>query len=145
MPFDRRSLSRQHDASVLVLALVAVGAVTVVLSAVLHLYLWGRGGGLGYRDIHTVGPLFLVQGIVGCILGLAMFVLRRAVTTAIGAMYMAASLGGLLLSLNGGLFGYDESLDADYVKVTLAVEIIGLVACLLALATTFARHEAHTT
>ena len=126
----RQSLSRQHGTGALVLVLVAAGAATIVASAVVHLYLWGKAD--GYRGVPTVGPLFLIQGIVGLLLGPVMLVFRRVVTDAVGAAYMAMSLGALYLSINGGLFGFDETLNAPWVKFSLVDEIIGLVACLAA-------------
>lgn len=109
-----------------------VGAVAVVVSAVIHLALWGQEG--GYREVPTIGPLFLLQAIVGCVLGVAIIGLRRPVVTLLGALYMALSLGGLVISINDELFGYPETLDAPDVTLTLVVEILGLVACLAAIA-----------
>jgi hypothetical protein len=118
-----------------VLALVAAGAVTIVVSAVVHLYLWGRSD--GYRAVPTVGPLFLIQAIVGCVLGPMMLLARRVFATAAGAIYMAMSIGGLYLSMHGGLFGYQETLDAPYVKLSLVVEVIGLIATIAVAAMEF--------
>ena len=132
MPGPRQSLTRRHEASTSVLALVAVGAVTIVISAVVHLYLWGKSD--GYRAVPTVGPLFLTQGIVGCVLGPALLLVRRVFVTVAGAIYMAMSIGGLYLSMHGGLFGYEETLDAPYVRLSLIVEIIGLLALIVAAA-----------
>lgn len=133
-PQLRQSLGRQHGASALVLVLVAAGAATIVVSAVVHLYLWGKED--GYRAVPTVGPLFLLQGIAGCLLGPAMLLFRRVITDAAGAAYMAMSLGALYLSINGGLFGFDETLNAPWVKFSLVDEIVGLAACLAAAAIT---------
>jgi hypothetical protein len=57
---------------------------------------------------------------------------RRVLLSAVGALYNALSLGGLYLSIHGGLFGYDETLDAPHVKTTIVVEVIGLIACIVA-------------
>ena len=134
LPRLRQSLGRQNGASALVLVLVAAGAATIVASAVVHLYLWGKED--GYRAVPTVGPLFLIQGIAGCLLGPAMLVVRRVVTVAAGAAYVALSLGALCLSINGGLFGFNETLNAPWVKFSLVDEIVGLAACLAAAAIT---------
>ena len=112
------------------LVLVAAGAATIVASAVVHLYLWGKED--GYRAVPTIGPLFLLQGVAGCLLGPVLLVFRRVITDAVGAAYMASSLGALYLSINGGLFGFDETLNAPWVKFSLVDETIGLVACLAA-------------
>ena len=130
MPQLRRSLSRRHGTGALVL--VAVGAATVAVSAVVHLYLWGKAD--GYRAVPTVGPLFLIQCIAGCILSAAMLIFRRVVTDLAGASYMALSLGALYLSINGGMFGFNETLNAPWVKFSLFDETIGLAAYLAAAA-----------
>ena len=119
------------------LTLVAVGAVTIVVSAVVHLYLWGKSD--GYRAVPTVGLLFLLQAIAGCILGPAMLVARRVFVSAAGAIFMAMSIGALYLSMHGGLFGYEETLDAPYVRLSLVVEIIGLIATIAVVATELRR------
>jgi hypothetical protein len=134
VPQLRQSLGRQHGASALVLVFVAVGAVTIVASAVVHLYLWGKAD--GYRAVPTIGPLFLLQGVAGCLLGPVMLAFRRVITDAVGAAYLAMSLGALYLSINGGLFGFDETLNAPWVKFSLVDEIVGLVACVAAAAIT---------
>jgi len=127
---------------VLVLVLGAAGAATIVASAVVHLYLWGKED--GYRAVPTVGPLFLLQGIAGCLLGPAMIIFRRVITDAVGAVYMAMSLGALYLSINGGIFGFDETLNAPWVKFSLVDEIVGLAACLAAAAITVAKASSRT-
>ena len=52
------------------------------------------------------------------------------------AAYVALSLGALCLSINGGLFGFNETLNAPWVKFSLVDEIVGLAACLAAAAIT---------
>jgi hypothetical protein len=118
----------------LVLVLVAAGAATIVASAVVHLYLWDKED--GYRAVPTIGPLFLLQGVAGCLLGPVMLVFRRVITDTAGAVYLAMSLGALYLSINGGLFGFDETLNAPWVKFSLVDEIVGLAACVAAAAIT---------
>lgn len=80
-----------------------VGALTIVASGVVHLYLWGHTD--GYRAVPTIGALFLVQAIIGCLLGLVVAVVSHPLTPAGGAAYMAASVAGLLVSIRWGLFG----------------------------------------
>lgn len=101
--------------------LAIAGAVMLVWSAVIHLELWDDG----YRDISVIGPLFLVQG-VGCIvLAVAVVALRRLLLLAAGAVALAATAVGLLLSAHIGLFGYQESLAVPYATLSLAVEFTG--------------------
>jgi hypothetical protein len=101
-----------------VLVLAATGGAFLVWSGVIHLELWSDG----YRDISVIGPLFLVQGIVSIILGVAIVALRRLALLAAGAVAGAATAAGLLLSANVGLFGYTESLAVPYATLSLAVE-----------------------
>jgi hypothetical protein len=101
--------------------LAVAGAVMLVWSAVIHLELWDDG----YRDISVIGPLFLVQG-VGCIaLAVAVVALRRLLLLAAGAVALAATAVGLLLSAHIGLFGYQESLAVPYARLSLVVEFTG--------------------
>lgn len=72
----------------------------------------------GFRTIPTIGPLFLFQVIAGFALALAILAApftpwtRRpavdASIAAVGAGYAIATLGGYLLSLWVGLFGFHE-------------------------------------
>jgi hypothetical protein len=99
------------------------GGVLVIASGVIHLRLWQ----MAYRHISTIGPLFVVQGIAGVLIGAAIIGFRRLHKAAIGAGYMAVSLGGLLVSIKGNLFGFHESLAAPYARLSLDIEIAGLL------------------
>lgn len=98
--------------------LAVAGAALLVWSGVIHLQLWFDG----YRDISVIGPLFLIQGIASIALALALVVFRRLVLLAAGAVLLAATAVGLLLSASIGLFGYTESLAVPYAGTSLAVE-----------------------
>ena len=90
------------------------GAGLLVATAAMHLDLYLTG----FRTIPTIGPLFLFQVIVGFALALAILaapftpLTRRpavdASIAAVGAGYAIATLGGYLLSLWVGLFGFHE-------------------------------------
>jgi predicted lipoprotein with Yx(FWY)xxD motif len=90
------------------------GAGLLAASAAMHLDLYLTG----YRTIPTIGPLFLFQVIVGFALALAIVaapftpLTRRpgvdAAIAAAGAGYAIATLGGYLLTLWVGLFGFHE-------------------------------------
>ena len=109
-----------------------VGALTIVASGVVHLYLWGQTD--GYRAVPTIGVLFLLQGIIGCLLGLVVAVVSHPLAPAGGAAYMAASVAGLLISIRWGLFGYDETLGAPWATFSLVDELLGLAIMLVATA-----------
>ncbi len=90
----------------------------MVWSGVIHLQLWSDG----YRSISVIGPLFLIQGIGGIALAVVIAVFRRVVLMAAGAVMMAATAAGLLLSAGIGLFGFQESLAVPYAMSSLVVE-----------------------
>ena len=78
----------------------------------------------GYRHIPTIGWLFLLQIIAAFVLAVAVLVIRRPLADAAGAGFAIATLGGYLLTLWVGLFGFQE------VRTTA-----GLVAGLIEVAT----------
>jgi hypothetical protein len=126
---------RLRSARAMVLALTATGAAFLVWSAVIHLELWTDG----YRYIHIIGPLFLLQGIGVIVLAVAIVALRWLVLLVAGAIAGLATAGGLLLTVYHGLFGYTESLAVPYTTLSLAVEftaafLFAVAAVLLALA-----------
>jgi hypothetical protein len=108
--------------------LAVTGAALLVWSAVIHLQLWSDG----YRSISVIGPLFLIQGIAGIALALALVVFRRLVLLAAGAILLAATAAGLLLSAGIGLFGYTESLAVPYAETSLVVEFTGAAVLVVA-------------
>ncbi|HEV2779969.1 MAG TPA: hypothetical protein VGX25_11285 [Actinophytocola sp.] len=96
------------------------GAALTGWSAGIHLYLWLDG----FRDVETIGTLFLLNAIGGFLLALVLlFTPDRFLTAAfaLGALYAASVLGALSLSLTVGLFGFHESIDTDQVITTLVV------------------------
>ena len=99
----------------------AFGGALVVASGAVHLYLYFNG----YGSIPTIGPLFVLQGVVAWLLGGAVLatglsrVLRRgllpgaprlhyAVLAGAAALFALATLGGYVLSLEVGLLGFRE-------------------------------------
>jgi hypothetical protein len=130
IPHDERPtptrVGRGRLVGMSILGLLVIGAAMVATSAIIHLYLWGKED--GYRHVPTIGPMFLAQGIVGCLLAVAAVIERRFIVALAGAVYMAASIAALVKAINGGMFDFNETLDAPYVVSSLVVEFIGLAA-----------------
>ncbi|MEU2235165.1 hypothetical protein ACH4A8_04240 [Streptomyces vietnamensis] len=130
---------RTRRAAVLVLRTAAAG-LTATMGAI-HLSLWADG----YRDLATVGGLFLLNGVLGCLLAVALLLTPYrwlGPVAAATALFTAGTLGALFLSLTTGLFGFEESADADLVRPTIAVETAGvLVLTTLAVAALSHRHH----
>jgi hypothetical protein len=101
--------------------LAVAGAALLVWSGVIHLQLWSDG----YRNISVIGPLFAIQGAGSIVLALGLAVSRQLALLAAGAIVLAATAGGLLLSASIGLFGYRESLAVPYAETSLVVEFTG--------------------
>jgi plastocyanin len=85
------------------------GAALLVATAGIHLDLYLTG----YREIPTIGWMFLLQVVVAFILGLAVLAFggpvgARRLVAASGAVFAVATLGGYLLSVWVGLFGFKE-------------------------------------
>jgi predicted lipoprotein with Yx(FWY)xxD motif len=86
------------------------GSGLLIATAAIHLDLYLTG----YRTIPTIGWLFLLQVIAAFGLGLAVLVIPSRLTiasrlaAAAGAGFALATLGGYLLSVWTGLFGFKE-------------------------------------
>lgn len=116
-PAGLRSPAARWAADVLAVA----GAALIVTSAIIHLSLWAQG----YRSISVIGPLFLAQGVAAPVFALALALFRRLGLMAAGAVLMAGTAMGLLLSAQIGLFGFKDSLAAPYAGLSLVVEFGG--------------------
>ena len=97
------------------------GAAMTAWSAGIQLHLWQQG----YRHIPTIGPLFVVQGVVGLTITAAALASRRGVIAFAGAVYLAATSTGLLLSATVGVFNFHDGLDAPYAGLSLTVQLVG--------------------
>jgi predicted lipoprotein with Yx(FWY)xxD motif len=86
------------------LGLRVAGAGLLAATAAIHLDLYLTG----YRTIPTIGWLFLLQVIAGFGLAAAVLAWGSRIAAAAGAGFAVATLGGYLLSLWAGLFGFTE-------------------------------------
>jgi hypothetical protein len=110
---------------------IAGGAACTVYSGYIHLYLWGRQP-FPYRDIPTIGPLFLVQGVAAIIIGLMIIVSRRVGALLVGAGLLVVSVAALVIDVEVGMFGFKDSWAVPYATSTLYEEIVGAVLLLAA-------------
>jgi hypothetical protein len=109
-----------------------VGTALLIAMGGIHLYLYFDG----YRTVATIGPLFLLNAVLGALAAIAVLGTPRrwlGWISLAGAALQAGTLGALLLSLTVGLFGFRESTKAPLVITTIVVELAGAVV-LLALA-----------
>jgi predicted lipoprotein with Yx(FWY)xxD motif len=100
LPEDRREAEPGYRQ----LGLRVIGAGLLVATGAVHLDLYLTG----YRTVPTIGWLFLLQIIFAFGLGLLVLVSPSRLVSAAGAGFAIATLGGYLLSLRVGLFGFRE-------------------------------------
>jgi predicted lipoprotein with Yx(FWY)xxD motif len=81
-----------------------IGAGLLIATAAIHLDLYLTG----YRTIPTIGWLFLLQVIVAFALGGLVLVTGSRLVAALGAGFALSTLGGYLLTVQFGLFGFRE-------------------------------------
>ena len=86
------------------LLLRVMGAALLIATAAIHVDLYLTG----YRTIPTIGPLFLFQVIAAFALGGLILVTRSRLVAALGAGFALSTLGGYLLTVQFGLFGFRE-------------------------------------
>jgi predicted lipoprotein with Yx(FWY)xxD motif len=96
-----RSHHRQRSWRLLLLRLAGAGLLFATGAIHLDLYL------TGYRTIPTIGWLFLLQVISAFALGLVVLLGSRLAAAA-GALFLLSTLGGYLLTIWIGLFGFQE-------------------------------------
>ena len=110
------------------LALRVAGAGLLFAAGGIHLDLYLTG----FRNLPTIGWLFLFQVIAAFALALAVLITGSRLAAAAGALFALATLGGYLLSLWVGLFGFKEvrttaGIVAGVIEVAAAA-VLGLLA-----------------
>ncbi|HEX4865659.1 MAG TPA: hypothetical protein VFV02_16440 [Acidimicrobiales bacterium] len=122
-PHHRKIQSRRHpmEIFVLVLRLASVGLLTGV--GWIHLHLWQ----IGYRHIPSIGPLFLAAAIGALAIAGALLLRPSRMLGVLGSGLAVGILAGLVVSVNVGLFGFTESLQAPFVVESIALEMAGAV------------------
>ena len=80
------------------------GAALLIASAAIHLDLYVTG----YQSIPTIGWLFLLQVITAFALAIAIPLTGSWLLAGLGAGFALSTLGGYLLSVRFGLFGFTE-------------------------------------
>jgi predicted lipoprotein with Yx(FWY)xxD motif len=111
------------------LALRLAGGGLLLATGAIHLDLYLTG----YRSIPAIGGLFLFQVIAAFVLGAAVLASSVRLAAAAGAVFSLATLGGYLLTLWIGLFGFKEvrttaGIAAGVVEVAAFATLAGLAA-----------------
>jgi predicted lipoprotein with Yx(FWY)xxD motif len=109
------------------IALRVIGGGLLVTTGAIHLDLYLTG----YRSIPTIGWLFLLQVIAALGLGVIVLLSGNRLASAAGALFALSTLGGYLLSLRIGLFGFREvRTTAGIVAGLIEIAAFGMLATL---------------
>lgn len=100
-----------------------ITAVAVAVSAVVHLQLWMDG----MRDVDVIGPAFLLNGVGGLVIAVAVLAWRHWLPLLAAAGFGAATLGAYLMSRTVGLFGVLETRWTTEAVVSAVVEVLAIV------------------
>jgi hypothetical protein len=101
-----------------------VGGLLIIWSSYIHFHLWQA---FGYRHIPTIGPLFMLQAIVGLLAGVLVIGVRRVWAGVIGTGFAASTLVGFLISVEHGLFRFRDLWSSPYAHQAFAIEIAAIV------------------
>ena len=128
-PISRRTMmsgpSRRFD-TVLLFTGRIIGAGLLVWMGWIHLHLWNTG----YKHLPTIGTLFILNFVGAVVLAAAVLASPRrllALPSAAGALMAAVTLVSLAISINIGLFGFTDFLNAPFVHLSIWVESAAFV------------------
>lgn len=118
-----------------------LAAAGVLVSAAVHLDLWDVEG---FRRIHIIGPLFLLNVIAGLLIGVVVVAWRHWLPALAAAGFGAATLTAFWLSVKVGLFGFRESATGSAQVLAEGAEIAAIVFGILVVAMSWLWHTTST-
>ena len=118
-PRHRKVHRRGDGVEILALVLRLVGVGLLSAAGWIHLHLWQAG----YRHIPTIGPLFLAAAVSAFVIGAGLLARPSRLIGLSGIGLVMGVLAGLIVSVNVGLFGFQESLSAPFSVESIILEI----------------------
>jgi hypothetical protein len=123
---DHKKVGRRpYDIVALSLRLAAIALLGS--TAWIHLHLWQSG----YRHIPTIGPLFLAAALSASVVAAALLGRPSRLIATLALAVDAGILLSLIGSINVGLFGFTESLNAPFVVESVVIETLAALAIAL--------------
>jgi hypothetical protein len=110
-------------------AAFVVGGLLLVWSAYIHVRLWKSDG---YRHIPTIGTLFILQSSAGMVIGVAVVAVRRVWVAVLGAGFALSTMAGFLLTVEVGLFGFQDTWSAPFAQQAFFIEVAATVVLVVA-------------
>lgn len=106
-----------------------LAAIAVLVSALVHLREWLDG----FRDVHIIGPLFVVNIVSGVVIAVLLVTWKHWLAPFLAVGLGASTLGGFAIaSTSAGLFGDHEKWQGGYVWLAAASEAVAILAGLYA-------------
>lgn len=110
--------------------LLGLAVAAVMVAAVVHFDLWADQG---FRQIPTIGPLFLLDAVAGVAITVVAVAWRHWLPVLAIIGFGAATVGAFLLSVTVGLFGMHETTAGTPQAVCEVAEIAAVVLGILLL------------
>ena len=100
-----------------------VGAAALLVSVSIHGWLWLDG----MRDVHVIGPAFLVNVVAGLLIAGLLLRWRHWLSGTLTACFGLATLGAFTLASTVGLFGTHESWAGVWVFGAATAELVAII------------------
>jgi hypothetical protein len=100
-----------------------VTAAAVLVSVAIHGWLWLDG----MRDVHVIGPAFLVNVVSGIVIAVLLVRWRHWAPAVLASCFGLATLGAFTLASTVGLFGTHERWQGLYVFGAASAELVAIV------------------
>ena len=97
-------------------------AAAVLASMAIHLTLWFQG----MRDVHVIGPAFLVNVVGGLAIAALLVRWRHWAPAVLAACFGVCTLGAFTLAATVGLYGTHEHWQGFYVWAAAIAEVVAL-------------------
>lgn len=100
-----------------------VGAVAVLVSAAVHLYLWGQG----VKEDDLIGPAFLLNAIGGAVIAVLLLTWRHWLSALLAVGFGLSTLAAFVISATVGLFGFESTWGGWEVWTAAVAEVVAIV------------------
>lgn len=104
-------------------------AVSVLVSALVHLYLWFDG----YQDLEIVGPAFLLNAVAGVVIAVAVMAWRHWLPVVAAVGFGAVTLGAFVVSGTVGLGPVQQQVLGPWEVIAGVAELVAVLVGLWAL------------
>lgn len=118
-----------------------LAAIAVLVSAYVHFKLWWFDD---YKDLHVVGPAFLLNAIAGVVIAVLLLTWGHWVPLFLTLGFGASTLGAFIISATVGLYGVHERWTGSYVWAAAVSEAAAIVLGLWGLWAEWQRHNHQT-